>query len=53
MLDEEQLKAVFKATKIQNAVQRAKLPQLKVSYEDDSANIETGNPPAMDGFNVG
>uniref|UniRef100_A0A1I8EGQ7 Nuclear pore complex protein Nup98-Nup96 n=1 Tax=Wuchereria bancrofti TaxID=6293 RepID=A0A1I8EGQ7_WUCBA len=38
VLDEVQLKMAFKASRIQNAVQRSKLPKLKVAHEHDIAN---------------
>lgn len=39
MLDEAQLKMAFKASRIQNAVQRAKLPKLKVAHEHDIFSV--------------
>ncbi|KAL4003183.1 Nucleoporin autopeptidase family protein [Acanthocheilonema viteae] len=50
MLDEVQLKMAFKASKIQNAVQRAKLPRLKVAHEDDIAKSAASDASATDGF---
>ncbi|VDO38682.1 unnamed protein product [Onchocerca flexuosa] len=48
VLDEVQLKMALKASRIQNAVQRAKLPKLKIVHEDEIANQVNGS--ANDGF---
>uniref|UniRef100_A0A8R1U0N8 Nuclear pore complex protein Nup98-Nup96 n=1 Tax=Onchocerca volvulus TaxID=6282 RepID=A0A8R1U0N8_ONCVO len=50
ILDEEQLKTALKASRIQNAVQRAKLPKLKIVHEDEPASPMASNGSATDGF---
>uniref|UniRef100_A0A1I7VTA0 Nuclear pore complex protein Nup98-Nup96 n=1 Tax=Loa loa TaxID=7209 RepID=A0A1I7VTA0_LOALO len=50
MLDEVQLKMAFKASRIQNAVQRAKLPKLKVAHEDDIVNSAATSDSTADRF---
>ncbi|CAG9539116.1 unnamed protein product [Cercopithifilaria johnstoni] len=50
MLDETELKTAFKASRIQNAVQRAKLPKLKVAHEDEIANTAASGASTTDGF---
>ncbi|VDK70240.1 unnamed protein product [Litomosoides sigmodontis] len=50
MIDEEQLKTALKASKIQNAVQRAKLPKLNVAHESNIANSAISGTRATDGF---
>lgn len=52
MIDEEQLRTAFKASKIQNAVQRAKLPKLNVVHENNIANSAISGARATDGFQV-
>uniref|UniRef100_A0A0R3RH94 Nuclear pore complex protein Nup98-Nup96 n=1 Tax=Elaeophora elaphi TaxID=1147741 RepID=A0A0R3RH94_9BILA len=49
-LDEAQLNTAFKASRIQNAVQRAKLPKLKVAHEDDIAISMVSDVPTADNF---
>lgn len=52
MLDEVQLKTAVKASRIQNAVQRAKLPKLKITHEDYIMNSAVSDGSATDGFQV-
>ncbi|MCP9259431.1 Cell division cycle protein 16-like protein [Dirofilaria immitis] len=50
ILDEVQLQTAFKASRIQNAVQRAKLPKLKVVHEDGTINPAASSGCINDNF---
>uniref|UniRef100_A0A915Q2U3 Nuclear pore complex protein Nup98-Nup96 n=1 Tax=Setaria digitata TaxID=48799 RepID=A0A915Q2U3_9BILA len=50
ILDEVQLKTAFKASKIQDAVQRAKLPKLSVADERDISDVAAWSCSTNDDF---
>lgn len=51
-IDETQLRIAFKASRIQNAVQRAKLPKVKIADEDDIGNLTVPDVSANEGLQV-